>query len=52
MKAKERIQQAQVVTEPVGTTRKQPEPEPEPVALQTSPESEKIIETLQEELRA
>ena len=50
--AKERIQQAQVVTEPVGTTRKQPEPEPEPVALQTGPETEKIIETLREELKA
>ena len=55
MQAKERVveaatrsQQAQVVTEPVRTTRKQPEP----VALQTGPESEKIIETLQEKLRA
>ena len=50
-----RIQQTQVVTEPVGTTRKQPEPEPEPVemeALQTGLESERVIETLREELRA
>ena len=50
-----RIQQTQVVTEPVGTTRKQPEPKPEPVemeALQTGPESEKVIATLREELRA
>ena len=46
-------QQAQVVTEPVGTTRKQPEPEPvEGEALQTGPESEKVIATLREELRA
>ena len=53
LQARERIQQAQVVTEPVGTTRKQPEPEPvEMEALQTGPESEKIIETLQEELKA
>ena len=51
--AKERIQQAQVVTEPVGTTRKRPEPESvEKNALQTGPESEQIIATLQEELRA
>ena len=48
-----RIQQTQVVTEPVGTTRKQPEPEPvESEALQTGHESEKIIATLREELRA
>ena len=52
LQAREGIQQAQVVTEPVGTTRKQPEPEPEPVALQTGPETEKIIETLREELKA
>ena len=65
-KAKERAantatagQQAQVVTEPVGTTKKkatpEPEPELEPVegeALQTGPESAKIIATLKEELRA
>ena len=50
LQARERIQQAQVVIEPVGTTRKQPEPEP--VALQTVPETEKIIETLREELKA
>ena len=51
LQANERIQQAQVVTEPVGTTRKQPEPEPEE-ALHTGPETEKIIETLREELKA
>ena len=65
-KAKERAantatagQQAQVVTEPVGTTKKkatpEPEPELEPVegeALQTGPEFAKIIATLKEELRA
>ena len=61
-KANERVaetattsQQAKVVTEPVGTTRKEPEPEPEQVegeALQTGPESEKVIATLREELRA
>ena len=48
-----RSQQAQVVTEPVRTTRKQPEPEPvERGALQTGPEFEKVIATLTEELRA
>ena len=50
-------QQAQVVTKLVGTTKKKatPEPELEPVegeALQTGPESAKIIATLKEELRA
>ena len=59
-KAKERAantatagQQAHVVTEPVGTTRK--EVTPEPVggeSLQTGPESAKIITTLREELAA
>ena len=60
LQAKERVaeaattnQQVQVVTEPVGTTRKQPEPEPvESEALQASPESKKVIATLREELRA
>ena len=60
MHAKERVaeaartsQQAQVVTEPVGTTRKQPEPEPvEREAFQIGPQSEKVIATLREELRA
>ena len=59
-KAKERAantatagQQAQVVTEPVGTTRKEATPEPmEGEALQTGPESAKRIATLREELRA
>ena len=48
-KANERVpeeatksQQAQVVTEPVGTTRKEPE-QVEEEALQTGPESEKVI---------
>ena len=44
-------QQAQVITEPVGTRRKQPE-RVEGEALQTGPESEKVIATLREELRA
>ena len=60
LQAKERVaeaattsQQAQVVTKPVGTTRKQSEPDlVEREALQTGPESEKVIATLREELRA
>ena len=58
-KAKERAantatagQQAQVVT---GPTKKKATPEPEPVegeALETGPESEKLIATLREELKA
>ena len=61
-KAKERAantttisQQAQVVTEPVGTTKKKATSEPESEegeALQTGPESAKIIATLREKLRA
>ena len=50
-----RSQQAQVVTEPVETTRNEPELEPEQVdgeALQTGPESKNVIATLREELRA
>ena len=57
-KAKKRVaetatmsQQAQVVTEPVGTTRKEPE-QVDGEALQIGPESEKVIATLREELRA
>ena len=50
-------QQAHVVTEPVGKTKKEvtPEPEPEPVggeSLQTGPEFAKIITTFREELAA
>ena len=44
-------QQAQVVTEPVGTTRKEPE-QVDGEALQIGPESEKVIATLREELRS
>ena len=45
--------QAQVVTEPVGTTKKKATPEPvEGEALQTGLESERIIATLREELKA
>ena len=61
-KANERVaemtttsQQAKVVTEPVGTTRKEPEPEPEQVegeALKTGPKTGKVKTTLREELRA
>ena len=51
LQANERIQQAQVVTEPVGTSRTQAEPEPKE-ALQTGPETEKLIATLREELKA
>ena len=48
-------QEAHFVTEPVGMTRKEATPQPEPMggeALQTSPESTKIIKTLREELAA
>ena len=48
-------QQAQVVTEPVGTTKKKATSEPESEegeALQTGPESENLIATLREEFKA
>ena len=48
-------QQSQVITEPVGTTKKKATPEPEPMveeALQTSTEAVKVIKTLREELAA
>ena len=57
-KANERVaktattsQEAQVVTEPVGTRRNEAE-QVHGEALQTGPEFEKVIATLREELRA
>ena len=49
--AKEGSRQAHDGTEPVGTSGKQAEPEMEE-ALQTGPETEKLIATLKEELQA
>jgi hypothetical protein len=50
-RAKARSRQAEDVTEPVGTSGKQAETETEE-ALQTGPETEKLIATLKEELEA